>query len=114
MDIHQLKAIAKRGGIVKWIASGMYEKLGMLGKRVTAQGPNSPIHFLSGDRTKFHCVEVNPKSTVPAGELLFPRGPVPYGLIVSSHYKYKETVRFKAEARERKKNMKIVAEVMES
>src|SRR6266568_3602502 len=73
MTYKELKKIANRNGMVRWTRSGMYEKLGIEGRKVVAWGIQSQRHFITPHSGQYDVVEVNPKEPVAVGEILFPR-----------------------------------------
>lgn len=111
MNRTQMKAIAKRRGIVRWTISGIYERLELRQKRLVASGPVTPMHFLTGEN--FDCVEINPKLPVAVGEVLYPRGGVPTVLRKLS-WEFQSWESEVIEKKTRKKNERILRDVMES
>jgi hypothetical protein len=112
----QLKAIAKRNGIVRWTRSGVLERLSIWKKKVMAKGPASPSHFIRNGcdaKQEFYCVEVSPKATLPIGEILYPTN-APHQFIHQEHLKTQRDIA-NILAREReKRDLKICRGIMES
>lgn len=108
----QLKKVAKRRGMIKWLKSGVYERVELREGVIVASGPVTPPHMLVGEC--FHCVEVDGKSLVSVGDAFFPRGPVPYSLVNETKRKFVAHEKERREARYQKRCLRVVKEVLNS
>jgi hypothetical protein len=117
MKWQQLKAIAKRNGLVRWTRSGIFERLSIFGKtKVLAKGPASPSHVIrqeTDSKQNFDCVEIPPKQCFTIGEMLFPVN-VPYQFLQQEHHKTQRDIACMIERKREKRDLKICKNIMES
>lgn len=118
MTHKEFVAYARKGGLIHWPNSGVYESLSCvhhkgLGEVISAHGPVTAKHLIE-QRELYYCVPVGRETLITGGELLYPRRVprvIPYNVGVNrrrAEIRYKKACKAQA-----KKDTKLVAGIME-